>query len=299
MLSDLLSSAPPYKLLNVGIGSAVLLCCLAALLISYMLRLRESRALSSLGLPPLPAQSLAPGLDAGAFPHLRDYLLLAIIASGFFLLNIDLAPLPEATPSADAPQPPPADSNTSIAPYLSNIIFLVTIYLPFALRWLTLPAAQRRSISVPEVLVWIVGSYLAVGTLAVGMTQFGVTSWLIEVTQSPELQEIVTQLSLSPPSIQILIAISAIIVAPIGEELMFRGYLFPMLKPALGRWGAILLSSLFFGIFHMALIQTPMLTLLGVIFCLAYERTQSLWLPILLHACFNAANVFFITQLPS
>lgn len=56
----------------------------------------------------------------------------------------------------------------------------------------------------------------------------------------------------------------ASIVAPIGEELLFRGYLLRALRPY-GKRFAILASALLFGLFHGNLLQAPYAFLVGLI----------------------------------
>jgi uncharacterized protein len=83
----------------------------------------------------------------------------------------------------------------------------------------------------------------------------------------------------------------AVIVAPIAEEVLFRGYFYGVIRRFGGRIPAILISSLLFAAIHAHLPSLPGLTVLAVILCLLYERTGSLWAPITMHALFNASTV--------
>ncbi len=290
MLSDIISNAPTYKLINVSIGIAVLTCTLVALIISYFIRRRDALISSSAHLPPLPCSDVTPGLSASLFPQRFDYLLTGFFLLGFFTLNIDLSPtIQEATTSDHA--------ETSLLSGMINTLFLAIIYVPFAVRWLCLPSANRNRLSWKTVLLWIGATYLYVFCFSSVFELSGLMSWLKEITQTPTYQEVVEQLSRGSLQTQLLLAVSAIIIAPIGEELLFRGFLYPSLKPFLGKGGAIALSATLFGVFHMSLLQTPILIVFGVILALAYERARSLWLPILLHAIFNTVSILTITVL--
>jgi len=77
----------------------------------------------------------------------------------------------------------------------------------------------------------------------------------------------------------------AVIVAPIGEELFFRGYLLNLWIARWGTVGAVLASSIVFGLFHdyATLYAAP----LGIILALVYLRYDSLWPGIALHALYN------------
>ena len=78
-------------------------------------------------------------------------------------------------------------------------------------------------------------------------------------------------------------------VAPICEEALLRGLLYPLIrrgdraKPAL----ATVLTTVVFAALHANSIQFATVLPLSVLACMAYERTQRLWLPIALHASFN------------
>lgn len=103
------------------------------------------------------------------------------------------------------------------------------------------------------------------------------------------------------PSIGFIIQviISAVIMAPLMEELIFRGVLQTCLVSLLGgrRWPALLIAAGIFSVTHAAI--TPWqdlvpLFVLGLVFGYLYERTGSLLTPILCHAGFNAFNVAIV-----
>lgn len=83
----------------------------------------------------------------------------------------------------------------------------------------------------------------------------------------------------------------AVIVAPIAEETIFRGYLHGVIRKYGGRWGAIGVNSLLFAAIHGHAPSLGGLFVLAVALSLVYERTGSLWAPILMHATFNTITV--------
>ena len=87
----------------------------------------------------------------------------------------------------------------------------------------------------------------------------------------------------------------AIIVAPVFEEIAFRGVLLPWMVRRTGLWPGIAIVSALFAAIHMHLPSLFPLFLLSCIFCAAYARTRSLWVPIGIHACFNAVSVLLLT----
>lgn len=90
---------------------------------------------------------------------------------------------------------------------------------------------------------------------------------------------------------RLAVILMAVIVAPVAEEIIFRGYFYGVLRRYGGRIPAILTSSLLFAAIHVHLPSAPGLFLLAVALCLVYERTGSLWANITLHAAFNATTV--------
>lgn len=93
--------------------------------------------------------------------------------------------------------------------------------------------------------------------------------------------------------------ITAVIMAPIFEEIVFRGIMQKgMMNNGMRPWLAILLSSLAFGLVHGNPWQFVGAVLLGVVLGLVYYKTQSLLLPILLHGFNNLASsvIIFYTK---
>lgn len=81
------------------------------------------------------------------------------------------------------------------------------------------------------------------------------------------------------------------VLAPVAEELLFRGLLFATLATKLGAWPAAIASGAFFGAIHLGNGQDafiPVLIALGVILALAYHYSGTLYVPIAAHAVNNA-----------
>jgi membrane protease YdiL (CAAX protease family) len=88
-----------------------------------------------------------------------------------------------------------------------------------------------------------------------------------------------------------LIVLFAIVVAPVCEELFFRGFAYPALKQRWGIWVALTTVSAAFAVIHLHLSSLGPLFALAIGLGLSYELTGSLLAPITMHALFNAANV--------
>ncbi|MDX8387770.1 MAG: type II CAAX endopeptidase family protein [Ghiorsea sp.] len=79
-----------------------------------------------------------------------------------------------------------------------------------------------------------------------------------------------------------------VVLAPIVEEIIFRGLLYRMLREQWGIAISVLVSAVFFSLVHHGMIISPQLAG-GVIFALAYEWSKSLWVSIALHMGANGA----------
>jgi membrane protease YdiL (CAAX protease family) len=93
------------------------------------------------------------------------------------------------------------------------------------------------------------------------------------------------------PLILGLMTFAAVIAAPLCEEIVFRGYLYPVMKRFAGPWTAGIGSAFIFAAAHGNLTALLPLFILGGLLVLLYEKTGSIWAPISVHFCFNGATV--------
>jgi membrane protease YdiL (CAAX protease family) len=88
----------------------------------------------------------------------------------------------------------------------------------------------------------------------------------------------------------IYLGVFAIVIAPVAEEFIFRGMLFPFVKqlgfPRLAWFGV----SFLFAVIHLNLPTLMPLFVLALALTWLYDRTDNLLVPIVAHALFNAAN---------
>jgi membrane protease YdiL (CAAX protease family) len=85
-----------------------------------------------------------------------------------------------------------------------------------------------------------------------------------------------------------LILLTIGIVAPIAEELLFRGLVFHMFNRHMNVKVALIVQGLLFGAFHMNLVQGVYASVLGIVLGIAYLLTGSLWIPIIIHIVNNS-----------
>lgn len=77
------------------------------------------------------------------------------------------------------------------------------------------------------------------------------------------------------------------VVAPIKEELLFRGLIYPPLRQAHGKGKGMLLTGLFFATLHLDLVRFIPLFIGGVVLAWLYERSSSIWPAIVAHGTWN------------
>ncbi len=79
-----------------------------------------------------------------------------------------------------------------------------------------------------------------------------------------------------------------VIVAPIVEELTFRGFGVAGLSAYVPTWAVVLLVGAAFGAWHGLIVAFPALASLGAIFAFVRVKTRSVYPTMLMHAIFNA-----------
>ena len=149
------------------------------------------------------------------------------------------------------------------------------------------PLARHVGIGIGLGVVALLGSTLLV-TLLVTLTGSDATP-----------QQVLTEQLLGSPLELTLAALAAVVMAPLAEELLFRGLLHRALRARLRMVGATLVSSVLFAIVHVDVAASqPLglvgLTLVGVVLAIAYERTGSLLVPIVIHATHNGLTILAV-----
>ncbi|MBW3620548.1 MAG: CPBP family intramembrane metalloprotease [Actinobacteria bacterium] len=149
-------------------------------------------------------------------------------------------------------------------------------------------------------------SHVAVGA-GVGVAGFVLATILPELVRRgigippPPRQQILDHVAGGGTGLWLLI-VTVVLVAPVIEEVVFRGLLFQVLRRRLGLWPGVLLSSLTFAVVHLELIDRPLslaaLLVLGAWLAGALHRTGSLVVPITAHALFNGVAIAATLTVP-
>jgi membrane protease YdiL (CAAX protease family) len=125
---------------------------------------------------------------------------------------------------------------------------------------------------------------------------------LLAIFGAPPDQEIVRDLK-ETEALGILFgfAVLTCVVAPLAEELFFRGFMFSALAARIGVWASALVTGTVFGLIHLSgspLLGVLVLSVFGVGLCLLYWKTASLLPCLALHAAHNGISFGITKSLP-
>ncbi len=185
------------------------------------------------------------------------------------------------------------------------------VFFPVSLALLGLTTAAWVAVRHREHLGALVGRRPMLADLGMGLAHGTVAFLLINLGYSAVLQVVSTMVGAELPEVQqglreatqdgrigLLVIFSAVLVAPIAEELFFRGLLFQGLRAQLGRWPGIGMSGFVFGLAHYeagnvagSLYALLVLASLGMYLAWVLDRRGTLVTPVVMHATFNGLAV--------
>ncbi|MDC2866081.1 MULTISPECIES: type II CAAX endopeptidase family protein [unclassified Bacillus (in: firmicutes)] len=166
------------------------------------------------------------------------------------------------------------------------------VFFAFPLLWLFYKMKKHNAVftsffdkpsSIPWRLILIATAMGMIFSFGVSFIQFYILAQMIPDFLVDLLSD-GNVIDMSTTFTKILSVISACIFAPIMEEVIFRGF---FLNRMAYKWGvkrAIIISSLIFGFGHVDVVGA---FLFGVVMCLLYIKTKSLWTNIIVHALNN------------
>jgi len=181
---------------------------------------------------------------------------------------------------------------SSVAAMATVAIILIVAAFQFARG---LKGFGLRLKTIPRDLVFAFATLLAVWPLVGAImraTEMATKALFGRDFQVPQ-HEALELISQSPaPALEIVLIVLAVVLAPLVEEMLFRGLFQSMIRSYLGRpWIAIVLTSILFAGIHANPTHWPALFALAMGLGYAYEKSGSLVRPILMHAMFNAAII--------
>ena len=132
-----------------------------------------------------------------------------------------------------------------------------------------------------------------IGTMLLALLMYlAFAATFASLVTDPEQVDVADELGFDQSTLgAISAAFLIVLVAPVAEEVFFRGFFFGGLRTRLPFVFAALLSGVFFGAIHLTtgnIAVGVQLSVLGIVLAYLYERSGSLWSPIALHAINNA-----------
>lgn len=122
--------------------------------------------------------------------------------------------------------------------------------------------------------------------------------WLQWTGHEPEIQEVVRLFAdMEGGFMFFYFIVLATIVAPIAEELLFRGMLMPALGRRAGMGAAIVISSVLFALMHFHIPSLVPLFVFSIALSLAYIYTESIIVPIVMHMLFNMVSLIVMLMI--
>lgn len=179
-----------------------------------------------------------------------------------------------------------------------SMLIQALLYVPMVIRFALLPRDERAKVGFGRGAALV---FVAVGAILLFSGVLGalhVDKLIMQLTGCPEQQDVVQSIMDGDTTQRLVLAAAAVIMAPIGEEVCFRGFVYRILRSRAGVGAAALASGCLFGAVHASLVQFLPLTFFGVVQCLLYERCRTLTIPMAVHAVFNSLSVLFIVLMP-
>lgn len=114
-----------------------------------------------------------------------------------------------------------------------------------------------------------------------------------------EYQELMSAAGMEGGKVSWLMGIYTVLLAAVGEELIFRGMTMTLFKRSgCGFWIANILQAALFGMFHLNFIQGVYAFVIGIIIGCVVEWYEALAAGMILHICFNFIGTYCIQYLP-
>ncbi|CAM4233137.1 CAAX protease [Bacillus manliponensis] len=170
--------------------------------------------------------------------------------------------------------------------FFMAVTFLLAIYYitlkPFQLSWRHIGLHFPKGYWLPTIYWTIILVILSIATVVV-MDIIGINA---ENSKTDSLQMQITPFTFS------IAFISAVIISPFYEEILYRGFLYKWLRGRLGVTSSLLCSALIFTLVHIPTYNAlPMNFISGLVFAWTYEKSGSIIPAMVIHAFFNGLAI--------
>lgn len=150
---------------------------------------------------------------------------------------------------------------------------------------------NEYTVARPSVLDIIFAFSVAIGFRAITSAYFEWADRIKVLHESIEDATVYDTDSMTVFSILLFVGIMYVL-APIFEEILFRGIVLRELSKIMPAPLAIVLQGIAFGVIHMLLVQSIFTAVLGIILGFLYYRTKKLSVTVTVHMVFNMSAIF-------
>jgi membrane protease YdiL (CAAX protease family) len=191
-------------------------------------------------------------------------------------------------------------SDSTIQTISAAAVYAVAIIIVVGLPWWVMRfRTTRREIGLDHHLTWLDLLLAPSGFVIYILLSFLLTSLASHLPWYNSTQAQDTGFSQLNHGYEYFLAFfTLVIVAPVAEETLFRGYLLGKLRKYLPLWAAILTTSLLFGIIHFAWNVGVDVFALSIVLCLLRVWSGRLWPSIVLHMIKNGIAFYFLFIIP-
>ncbi len=176
------------------------------------------------------------------------------------------------------------------------IVYVLTIAMVIGLPWLIKKyKTSREDIGLSRLPSWI-DIFLAPAGFIIYLIVSGIFILIASQLSFINLDQVQdTGFSQIEQRYEYIVAfLMLVVIAPVAEEILFRGFLFGKLRKHVPIWVAILITSLLFAIVHGAVNVGIDVFALSIVLCLLRLVSGTIWPSILLHMLKNAIAFYLL-----
>jgi membrane protease YdiL (CAAX protease family) len=221
--------------------------------------------------------------------------LLAWVLTGFIVASVLVALVVWAMPRLGVSFD--GLSSTVVNTVLAAIVYILSLLIVVGVPWLIKKSATTKDeIGITRLPSWMdilmAPAGFVVYFIVSGILTFTITQ-LVPGFDTNQVQQTGFE-NISQRYEYLLAFATLVILAPIAEEILFRGYLYGKLRKYVPVWAAILATSALFGFVHGQWNVGLDVFALSIILCTLREVTGNIWAGVLLHMFKNGIAFYFL-----
>ncbi|MDN5274174.1 MAG: rane protein of unknown function [Candidatus Saccharibacteria bacterium] len=242
--------------------------------------------------PPVPTETTK------KIPRSRLWLAVALplwVVVGFGLAQVVLTALILSLHAMGVPfntiNPAVLNSSLAAVSYILSVTFVVG--LPW---WIKSYRTTKQDVGLTRLPSWMDITLAPAGGVVYIVCSIALLAFVKAYIPAIDLDQVQQTgfVNLSSYYEYLLAFITLIVIAPVFEEVLFRGYLYGKIRKVVPAWVAIAIVSVVFAAIHGQWNVSLDVFALSVVLCILREMTGSVWAGILLHMCKNGLAFYFL-----